>query len=80
MLPLLSIPWAIPTAVAALMWGYLYDGSYGIVAKLFEYLGFIENATDLLQNSPGWAMTATIIADVWKTSTTYWHIAHYLLD
>jgi multiple sugar transport system permease protein len=61
------IPWAIPTAVAALMWGYLYDGSYGIVAKLFEYLGFIENATDLLQ-SPGWAMTATIIADVWKTT------------
>lgn len=61
------IPWAIPTAVAALMWGYLYDGSFGVVAKIFESLGFIENATDLLQ-SAGWAMFATILADVWKTT------------
>jgi len=29
------IPWAIPTAVSALMWSYMYDGSSGIVAKVF---------------------------------------------
>jgi len=61
------IPWAIPTAVAALMWGYLYDGSFGVVAKIFEQVGLIQSSTDLLQ-SPGWAMAATIIADVWKTT------------
>lgn len=61
------IPWAIPTAVAALMWGYMYDGSFGVVAKLFEKVGFIGKSTDLLQSAGG-AMTATILADVWKTT------------
>ncbi|WAA09615.1 carbohydrate ABC transporter permease [Fervidibacillus albus] len=61
------IPWAIPTAVAALMWGYLYDGSFGVVAAFFEKIGLIENSTDLLQSAGG-AMFATILADVWKTT------------
>ncbi|WAA12227.1 carbohydrate ABC transporter permease [Fervidibacillus halotolerans] len=61
------IPWAIPTAVAALMWGYLYDGSFGVVAAFFEKIGLIENSTDLLQSASG-AMFATILADVWKTT------------
>ncbi|TCT26325.1 carbohydrate ABC transporter membrane protein 1 (CUT1 family) [Melghiribacillus thermohalophilus] len=61
------IPWAIPTAVAALMWSYLYDGHYGVVAAIFESLGFIENSTDLLQTSLG-GISAVILADVWKTT------------
>jgi multiple sugar transport system permease protein len=61
------IPWAIPTAVAALMWGYLYDGSSGIVALFFENIGLVEQSQDLLLSSAG-AMFATILADVWKTT------------
>ncbi|MEC1722802.1 carbohydrate ABC transporter permease [Schinkia azotoformans] len=61
------IPWAIPTAVAALMWSYLYDGSSGIVAHLFEMMGIVGDSRDLLLSGSG-AMFSTIIADVWKTT------------
>nr|WP_029191190.1 sugar ABC transporter permease [Ornithinibacillus scapharcae] len=61
------IPWAIPTAVAALMWSYLYDGSSGIIAHFFENLGLISQSQDLLL-SQGGAMVSTILADVWKTT------------
>ena len=61
------IPWAIPTAVSALMWGYMYDGSSGIVAKVFADLGFIAAPEQMLLSAGG-AMTAAILADVWKTT------------
>lgn len=61
------IPWAIPTAVAALIWGYLYDGSSGIIARAFEAVGLVEDSRDLLLSSTG-AMFSTIFADVWKTT------------
>lgn len=61
------IPWAIPTAVAALMWSYLFNGSSGIVAHFFEILGLVEKSQDLLLSGAG-AMASTILADVWKTT------------
>ena len=61
------IPWAIPTAVSALMWSYMYDGSSGIVAKLFTDIGLIASP-ELMLLSAGGAMTAAVIADVWKTT------------
>ncbi len=61
------IPWAIPTAVAALLWMYLYNGNSGIVANLFATVGLIESPQDLLSTGTG-AIFATILADVWKTT------------
>jgi multiple sugar transport system permease protein len=61
------IPWAIPTAVAALIWSYLYDGSSGIIAQFFEILGLVDDSSDLLLSHSG-AMISTILADVWKTT------------
>ena len=61
------IPWAIPTAVSALMWSYMYDGSSGIIAKLFTDIGLIASP-ELMLLSAGGAMTAAILADVWKTT------------
>ncbi|MDY5022418.1 MAG: ABC transporter permease subunit [Blautia sp.] len=61
------IPWAIPTAVSAMIWSYLYDGSYGIVSLLFSKLGIVSSQSAMLLTSSG-AMTAAIIADVWKTT------------
>lgn len=61
------IPWAIPTAVSALMWSYMYDGTSGIVAKVFADLGFIAQPQDMLLSAGG-AMSAAILADVWKTT------------
>lgn len=61
------IPWAIPTAVAALMWSYLYDGTSGVVAHMFQNLHIISDSRELLL-TPGGAMVSAIIADVWKTT------------
>lgn len=61
------IPWAIPTAVAALMWSYLFNGSSGIVAHFFENIGLVDKSQDLLLSGTG-AMASTILADVWKTT------------
>ncbi len=61
------IPWAIPTAVSALMWSYMYDGSYGVVAKIFADIGLISSPEVMLLTKGG-AMTAAILADVWKTT------------
>jgi len=61
------IPWAIPTAVSALMWSYMYDGSSGVVAKIFTSIGLIASP-ELMLLSAGGAMTAAILADVWKTT------------
>ncbi|PYZ93619.1 ABC transporter permease [Salipaludibacillus keqinensis] len=60
------IPWAIPTAVSAMMWNYLYDGQSGVVAHYFEQLGLISDASVLLSTGSG-AMFSIILADVWKT-------------
>ena len=61
------IPWAIPTAVSALMWSYLYDGSYGVVSKIFDVIGIIPDQTSMLLTAGG-AMASAILADVWKTT------------
>lgn len=61
------IPWAIPTAVSAMMWQYLYDGQSGIIAKFFSEIGLVHNMGTLLTTSDG-AMFSVILADVWKTT------------
>ncbi|WP_188455894.1 carbohydrate ABC transporter permease [Virgibacillus oceani] len=61
------IPWAIPTAVAAMMWGFLYDGQSGIVGHYLEVLHIIPDASWLLSTSEG-GMFSIILADVWKTT------------
>lgn len=61
------IPWAIPTAVSALMWKFLYDGQNGIVAHFFEQIGIIDSMSNLL-TTPAGAMAAVILTDVWKTT------------
>ncbi|RLL40576.1 ABC transporter permease subunit [Oceanobacillus piezotolerans] len=61
------IPWAIPTAVAAMMWGFLYDGQSGIIAHYLEALNIIPESSWLLTTSDG-GMFSIILADVWKTT------------
>ncbi|MFD1362076.1 carbohydrate ABC transporter permease [Lentibacillus salinarum] len=61
------IPWAIPTAVAAMMWGFLLDGQFGIVAHYLEQLNLIPDSSWLLSTSDG-GKFSIILADVWKTT------------
>ncbi|PTX49149.1 carbohydrate ABC transporter membrane protein 1 (CUT1 family) [Melghirimyces profundicolus] len=61
------IPWALPTAVAALMWKFMFDGQNGVMAKIFTDLGLIPDMGTLL-TTKFWSMFAVIFADVWKTT------------
>lgn len=61
------IPWAIPTAVSAMIWSYMYDGSYGVISKIFSSIGLISKQSAMLLTSSG-AMTSVVISDVWKTT------------
>lgn len=61
------IPWAIPTAVAAMMWGFLFDGQSGIVAHYLSQLNIVPSSSWLLSTSDG-GMFSIILADVWKTT------------
>ncbi len=61
------IPWAIPTAVSALIWSYMYDGGSGVIAHIFTKIGLVSSPEVLLLSSGG-AMFCTILADVWKTT------------
>ncbi len=61
------IPWAIPTAVSALIWSYLYDGSSGIISHIFAKIGLIPSSQTMLLTGSG-AMSAAILTDVWKTT------------
>lgn len=55
------LPWAIPTVVAARMWGWMYNGDFGVINYLL--------GTDInWLGSPTWAIHAAIVMDVWKST------------
>src|SRR5206468_4574485 len=54
------LPWAIPTAVSARMWAWLFNADYGLLHRLAP-------AVDWL-GSPSTALHAAILVDVWKTT------------
>ena len=56
------VPWAIPTVVAARLWGWLFNVDHGLIPALLpgdevNWLG-----------APGYALHAAILVDVWKTT------------
>jgi multiple sugar transport system permease protein len=55
------VPWAIPPAVSSKIWAWLFNPEYGLLTRALpgppiNWLG-----------TPGYAMHAAILADVWKT-------------
>lgn len=61
------VPWAMPTVVTSKMFGWLFDGQYGVVNWALRSLGIIEGNVNWY-GSVDHAMTTIIIADVWKTT------------
>lgn len=60
------LPWALPTALIALGWTWIFNDQYGIANDILLRLGLIDTGINWL----GEAFTATlalIVADVWKT-------------
>lgn len=61
------VPWALPTAAAALMWGWMFHDRYGVVNDLLVRAGLLD-APLVWLGEPGLAFAAIVAADVWKTT------------
>jgi len=61
------IPWALPTAVMALAWTWIFNDQYGLLNDLLMRLGLVSSGINWL-GDPVLAMVALIVADVWKTT------------
>ena len=59
---LVFIPYAVPSVVATLMWGYLYGTDFGLITQIFHTLGL--TAPDLL--SPGNVLGSTMNIVCWE--------------
>jgi multiple sugar transport system permease protein len=64
---LVLLPWAMPTAVMALAWSWIFNDAFGVANDLLLRLGLVERPVAWLAE-PGLAMAALVIADVWKTT------------
>lgn len=56
------IPWAIPTVVSARLWAHLFNPEGGLITTL------LPGADINFLGTPGYAMHAAILVDVWKTT------------
>ena len=62
---LLILPWALPTVVNATLWRLIYNPEYGALNALLTQVGMLDAYRSWL-GQPSSAMTALIVADVWK--------------
>jgi multiple sugar transport system permease protein len=61
------IPWAVPTVVSAQMWRFLFNDAYGMIN--YAVFGTDTAAYVPWLAIPGTALSAIIVADIWKTSS-----------
>jgi multiple sugar transport system permease protein len=62
---LLLIPWTLPTAIIAVLWMWIFNDQYGIINALLLKMGVVASPIAWL-GGPRTAMSAVIMADVWK--------------
>lgn len=62
------LPWALPTALIALAWRWIFNDEFGVWNDILLRLGIIAEPISWL-GEPTWAMMAVIAADVWKTTS-----------
>jgi multiple sugar transport system permease protein len=61
------LPWALPTALMALAWTWIFNDEFGLLNDLLLRFGWIKAGINWL-GDPNLAMGAIIVADVWKTT------------
>lgn len=61
------LPWALPTAVMALAWSWIFNDSFGVANDVLQRLGLAREPIAWLGHG-GTAMVAMVAADVWKTT------------
>jgi multiple sugar transport system substrate-binding protein len=61
------IPWALPTAVMAMGWQWMFNNPFGVINDVLVRIGLIQEPLNWL-SSPQGAMFAAVFADIWKTT------------
>jgi multiple sugar transport system permease protein len=59
------LPWIVPTALSAVAWLWLFDASFSVFNWAIVRSGLADRGINWLGEG-GWAMTAIIIANVWR--------------
>ena len=62
------LPWALPTALTALMWRWMLNGEFGLFNALLQGSGLIEQRVNWIGGIPI-AMASMMTVSVWKTSS-----------
>jgi multiple sugar transport system permease protein len=63
----LLVPWTLPTAVIAVLWTWIFNDQFGALNAILIRSGILSSPVAWLAH-PSTAMTAMIVADVWKTT------------
>lgn len=58
------LPWTVPAVVTALVWGVMYEGNFGIINRLLDYVPFLSGTDWLIDRQT--ALPALIVAQVWN--------------
>ncbi|WP_045393007.1 carbohydrate ABC transporter permease [Falsirhodobacter sp. alg1] len=61
---LIMPPWIVPIAIGVFIWGWMYNGQFGMISGLGQRIGLLSGPFEFLafKNS---AFMATIVTDVW---------------
>ncbi len=62
------LPWALPTALIALTWAWIFNDQFGVWNDILLRLNIIDTGINWL-GDPTRAMMAVIAADIWKTTS-----------
>lgn len=62
------IPWALPTAVMAMAWRWIFNADYGVMGDLLFRLGLAASPQVPWLADASSAFWAIVLADVWKTT------------
>jgi len=57
-------PWIIPMAIGIFMWGWMYNGQFGMISGILQDLGVLHTPYAWLAYGPS-SFWATIVTDVW---------------
>jgi trehalose/maltose transport system permease protein len=61
------VPWAIPTVVAAQMWKWMLDDTYGVINDLFVRMHLIAHSHAWISD-PSTSLASICAVDIWKTT------------
>ena len=57
-------PWIVPMAIGIFMWGWMYNGQFGMISGMLQRFGLVDGPVAFLAQGST-AFWATVITDVW---------------